>query len=279
MITVLDNPALGSTHWADLGDELNRWEEEGRTATLWWRDDDAVAPSRRLDDLLTVAGAVPVSLAVIPASAEPALAGWLERHTSPSVRVLQHGYQHANHASAVKKSEFPASRPRETVKVDLALGWERLAELFGPRALAVLAPPWNRFDDSFLPLLAEIGIQGISKIKPRFSAHPEPGVFETNVHIDLISWRTDRGFVGEAAALGGLVAHLRARRSGDADPDEPTGLLTHHLVQDEATGAFLGHLISLTRNHPAARWLDANEVFAPASYQPTRRPGAQHDPP
>src|ERR1700752_5355387 len=102
MITVLDNSAPGSTPWTDLGDELNRWEAEGRIATLWWRDDDAVAPSRRLDDLLTVAGAVPVSLAVIPANAEPALAGWLERHAPTSVGVLQHGYQHANYASAVK---------------------------------------------------------------------------------------------------------------------------------------------------------------------------------
>ncbi|MBV8738558.1 MAG: polysaccharide deacetylase family protein [Alphaproteobacteria bacterium] len=271
MITVPDSPAPGSTHWTDLGYELNRWEEEGRTATLWWRDDDAVAPSRRLDDLLTVAGAVPVSLAVIPANAEPALAGWLERHASPSVRVLQHGYRHANHASAVKKSEFPNSRPRETVKTDLALGRARLAELFGPRALAVLAPPWNRFDDSFLPLLAEIGIRGISKIKARFSAYPEPGVFEANVHVDLVSWRTDRGFVGEAAALGGLVAHLRARRSGNADPDEPTGLLTHHLVQDEASSTFLARLISLTRNHPAARWLDADAVFASADAKSATR--------
>jgi hypothetical protein len=262
MITILDNPAPGSTYWADLADELNRWEEEGRTATLWWRDDDAVAPSRRLDDLLTVAGAIPVSLAVIPATAEPALAGWLERYASSSVRILQHGYRHANHASAVKKSEFPNSRRREAVKADLALGRARLAELFGPRALAVLAPPWNRFDDSFLPLLAEIGIYGISKIGTCLSAHPEPGVCEANVHVDLVSWRTDRGFVGEAAALGGLVAHLTARRSGDADPDEPTGLLTHHLVQDEATGAFLARLISLTRNHPAARWLEADAVFA-----------------
>ena len=265
MITVLDTPAPGSTHWTDLGDELNRWEEEGRTATLWWRDDDAVAPSRRLDDLLIVAGAVPVSLAVIPANAEPALAGWLERHASPSVRVLQHGYRHANHASALKKSEFPNSRPRERAKADLAFGRARLAELFGPRALAVLAPPWNRFGDSFLPLLAEIGIRGISKINPRFSAHPEQDLYEANVHVDLVSWRTDRVFVGEAAALGGLIAHLRARRSGDADPDEPTGLLTHHLVQDEATGAFLARLISLTRNHPAARWLDADAVFTSAA--------------
>ena len=41
--------------------------------------------------------------------------------------------------------------------------------------------------------------------------------------------------------------------------------LTHHLVQDEATGAFLGRLISLTHNHPAARWLDADTVFASAA--------------
>ena len=32
--------------WPDLTAELDRWGEAGRTATLWWRDDDATAPSR-----------------------------------------------------------------------------------------------------------------------------------------------------------------------------------------------------------------------------------------
>jgi D-arabinose 5-phosphate isomerase GutQ len=39
--------------------------------------------------------------------------------------------------------------------------------------------------------------------------------------------------------------------------------LTHHLVQDQATDEFLLRLLALTLAHPAARWLDAGEVFAP----------------
>ena len=81
----------------------------------------------------------------------------------------------------------------------------------------MLAPPWNRFADSLLPVLAESGIGGISRIKPREAAFPIPPVFESNVHVDLVAWRGDRGFVGETAALGGLVTHLRARRCGAVD--------------------------------------------------------------
>jgi hypothetical protein len=46
--------------------------------------------------------------------------------------------------------------------------------------------------------------------------------------------------------------------------DEPTGILTHHLVQDEATDAFLHRLGVVTGTHAAARWLDPTEIFAPA---------------
>ena len=55
-------------------------------------------------------------------------------------------------------------------------------------------------------------------------------------------------------ALAGLVAELRARRLGTADPDGATGILTHHLVIDRATAGFLDRLIALVDGHGAARW-------------------------
>ncbi len=146
---------------------------------------------------------------------------------------------------------------------DLAAGRARLTALFGSRALAVLAPPWNRFDESFLALLRGCGIGAISRVGPRRARWPARGVFAANVHVDLVAWRGDRGFIGGAAALDGLAGHLRARRRAQVDGDEPSGILTHHLVQDEATGDFLSRLVALTAAHPAARWLDAGEVFAP----------------
>jgi hypothetical protein len=234
---------------------------------LWWRDDDAAAPCERLDRLLAIAGEVPVALAVIPATAAPGLVSWLaaprQSGVSAPTAILQHGWRHADHAPQSRKNEFPAGRPAASVATDLAAGRERLRSLFGVRALAVLAPPWNRFAEVFLPLLAGCGIAAISRVNPRGAAWPAPGVFAANVHVDLVAWKKDRGFIGEAAALDGLVGHLRARRRGEADDAEPTGILTHHLVQDEATGDFLLQLVALTATHSAARWLDAGEVFAP----------------
>jgi hypothetical protein len=84
-----------------------------------------------------------------------------------------------------------------------------------------------------------------------------------NVHVDLVAWGGGRGFVGEKAALDGLIDHLRARRLGFACADEPTGILTHHLIQDGATDTFLHRLLEVTDAHAAARWLDPVEVFDP----------------
>ena len=251
--------------WPDLMAEFDRWEEAGKVATLWWRDDDAVAPTARLGRLLSIASGVPVSLAVIPADAESELARWLSHYlrSAPkaSVAVLQHGWRHLNHSGIGKKSEFPATRPRPEVASELAAGRARLSDLFGTRAQPVLVPPWNRFDDSFFALLARCGLTGISQARPRSASPRAQGVIEANIHVDLIAWTGSRGFVGEDAALSGLVQHLRARRLRAVCADEPTGILTHHLLQDEETDAFLDRLIRVSVAHPAVLWLDAGEIF------------------
>ena len=255
--------------WPDLVAEFDRWQEAGEIATLWWRDDDAVAPIARLRRLLSIASGVPVSLAVIPAATEQELAEWLAHcpRSGPDahVAVLQHGWRHLNHSGPGKKCEFPAERASAEVAWDLAAGRTRLSELFGTRALPVLVPPWNRLDDSLLGLLDSGGFVGISRARPRAAAQPAPGVIEVNIHVDLVDWTGGRGFIGDQAALGGLVGHLQARRRGAVCADEPTGILTHHLVQDEATDAFLDRLMAVSVSHPAVRWLDASEIFAPAA--------------
>lgn len=251
--------------WPDLMAEFDCWEEAGKVATLWWRDDDAVAPTARLGRLLSIASGVPVSLAVIPADAEQELAQWLADYlrSAPkaSVAVLQHGWRHLNHSGVEKKSEFPAERPISETASELAAGRARLTDLFGTRAQPVLVPPWNRFDDSLLGLLARCGLTGISRARARSASSRALGIIEANIHVDLVAWKGSRGFVGEDAALGNLVDHLRARRLRGGWADEPTGILTHHLVQDEATDAFLDRLIAVSVAHPAVLWLDAGEIF------------------
>ena len=251
--------AAMTAEWADLVAELDQWGEAGRVATLWWRDDDAVAATPELDALLRLAGEVPLALAVIPADARPDLAAALDPF--PRIAVLQHGWRHANHAATGKKSEFPPERPAAEVAAELAEGQVRLRTLFGPRALPVFVPPWNRFAAEFLPLLGAAGIAGLSAMASREVPALPRGIVRTDVHVDLVAWKQDRGFIGAPAALAGLVGQLRARRLGGGDLAAATGILTHHLVMDRATAGFLDRLIALIDGHRAVCWVTAGELL------------------
>ena len=132
--------AATATAWPDLAAELDRWGEDGRVATLWWRDDDAVTATPQLDNLLRLAGEVPVALAVIPALARPELA--IAAHGAPAVSLLQHGWSHATGIYG-KKSEYPQGG-RTGRRGGNRRRAGSLKALFG-RALPVLVPPWNRF--------------------------------------------------------------------------------------------------------------------------------------
>jgi hypothetical protein len=238
--------------WQDLRDELDRWVEARRTATLWWRDDDAVTPGPLLDRLADTAAGAPVSLAVIPALAEPALTIFLDRH--PRFSVIQHGYEHRNHAGpGEKKCEFSESRDAEAMLADLASGRERLKALFGVRFRPALAPPWNRIADSLPAQLESVGLPGLSTY--RRTDRPAGPRCWVDTHCDIVAWRGSRGFVGDADALALITGHLRARRRGETI-DEPTGVMTHHIVHDEACWEFLRSLAALVADHPAAQWID-----------------------
>jgi hypothetical protein len=251
---------LTTADWSDLEGELDLWRQAGQSATLWWRDDDAVRPTPALDRLLALAGGLPLALAVIPEPAGEALAQRLA--DCPCIGVLQHGWRHANHApSDEKKAELGPHRPPDAMLGELAAGRRRLAALFGRRSIPVLTPPWNRMTAALVPLLRGAGYAGLSTAGPRRQAAPSPGLIQVNTHADLVAWRSG-GFVGTAAALGLIVGHLAARRTGAADAGEPTGLLTHHLVMDGESETFVARLIALTRAHKAVRWLAASEAFA-----------------
>jgi len=249
---------MESGNWFDLVDEFDLWAGLGETATLWWRDDDAVRPSPRLDQLLAFTKRVPIALAVIPAAAEASLADRLAG--SLNVTVLQHGWSHANHAGPSGYSEYPPDRTEREVKTEIVAGRSRLSALFGAQALPVFVPPFHGFDNRFLPALAGNQIVGLSRLGPRSAARPFAGIAEANVHVSLFDWGIRR-FGGDADALASIVAHLSGRRQNAVDGAEPTGILTHHLVQDAASYEFLERLILLVCAHPAARWLDGYEVF------------------
>jgi hypothetical protein len=246
--------AAKSAEWADLVDELDRWEEARLVAQLWLRDDDAAVPTPALDRLLALAGTAPLALAVIPADAKPSLAAALGGY--PQVSVLHHGWCHANRAVSGKKSEYPAERHPVDVADELDEGRKQMRALFGPRAIGVFVPPWNRFAERFVPLLGEAGFIAISQIAPR-KTPVGGGIAAIDVHLDVVDWHEGRGFVGDAPALGQLVGALREERLGG---HAAVGVLTHHLVMDNATEDFFARLGEIVATHAAALWVDIREL-------------------
>ena len=255
------------TSWSDLTQELDHWHRAGTPATLWWRDDDVVEPTEVLARLLALAATddLPLALAVIPAKLSPDLPPYLDAATA-RITLLQHGLAHENHApEGQKKAELGAHRPVAAVCGALVEGSARLDAAFpesaGLARLPVLVPPWNRIAPDVVTALPSLGFTGLSSFGPRDTAYPVPGLRQVNSHVDIMRWRAPRGFAGEAACLGALVGHLRARRQGDADPSEPTGLLTHHLAHDADAWDFLARLLPFLANHATIRIIGAPDVF------------------
>jgi hypothetical protein len=177
--------------------------------------------------------------------------------------VVQHGYAHTSHAAPGERSrELGGVRPAGAVEPELRLGAERLRGMFGARFVPIIVPPWNRIDASVVRRLPALGCPGLSTFGPRVAREPLAGLVQVTTPVDPIGWRTGRAFIGVDACCERIVAHLEQRRRGAADPQEPTGLLTHHLVFDAAAWRCVDELVARTMRHPAARWVAVQEAFA-----------------
>jgi peptidoglycan/xylan/chitin deacetylase (PgdA/CDA1 family) len=250
------------TGWTELTDELDRWRAAGRTATFWWRDDDARAATPELARLLALRSALgcPLALAVIPSGADATLAEAIS--TEADIAVLQHGYAHVSHAPAGADKVELGARPLAEIGEELTRGRDILTQLTGAPP-DLLAPPWNRIDPALPPTLPALGFRGLSTFRAR-ARRSAGGLAVVNTHVDIIDWPATRAFCGEDAALGQARGHLAARRAGTADDAEPTGLLTHHLAHDPGCWRFIEKFVATTARHPAARWLTAAQAFEAA---------------
>lgn len=233
-----------TTDWSPLRREMALLRENGVALPLWWRDDDAVAPTSALDRLLDMGSrlGLPVHLAVIPAKATTALPPHI---VGTKTVPLVHGWTHENHAPAgAKKAEF--GHPRDAAVEETASALDRMQTLFGDQLLPMFVPPWNRIADTVAASLAEQGYRALSTFTPRPTRRTS-GLAQINTHIDPIHWRGGGGLVDPAQIITGIVQNLRARWMGEADAREPLGFLSHHLVHDDAiwdfTHACLGELL------------------------------------
>lgn len=237
---------------------LDEWGEAGNVALFWWRDDDATARTPALERLLAIAVDydVPLCLAVIPAAAELELNFCLDA-AMQQLTLAQHGYAHINHAQpGEKKSEYPAHRHPAHVAAELRHGRARLQALCGVGP-AFFVPPWNRIDPVFASALSAAGFAALSRFTDRGTGFN--GFVTLDTHIDPVAWRDGGGLVAEDVWLGMLQTALVNRAEGRVMADKPIGLLSHHLVHDEALWDFIEDFVRIVTDHPAADWIDAGE--------------------
>ena len=224
--------------WSPITRELGLWRQEGLALKLWWRDDDAITATPELETLrsLSVRLGMDIHLAVIPKLADARLVAVCAE--TPNFVPVVHGWAHENYAvEGQKKAEFGA--PRSDLESDAAAGLARLDTLFGHRILPLFVPPWNRVTPELLPKLPDLGYAAVSTYTPRAGVFAAPGLVQINTHLDPVNWRGGRRLMDEDALIAQLAKLLQDRRSGKTDNSEPLGLLTHHLIHDEATWGFV----------------------------------------
>lgn len=242
---------MNATLIQPLRDEIARRADLGKPLRLWLRDDDAVEPSAALDRLLslTAAHAVPLLLAVIPAFTGKALADRLEDAGHASVAV--HGWAHKTYAPPGEKNqELGHHRPAEQVLAELGEGFRSLAVLHGERFVPMLVPPWNRIAPEIVAGLPGLGFEALSVFGPE---KPAP-LKMLNTHVDIIDWRGTRGGRTTEAVIADLV---RVSQSWE----RPIGLLTHHLVHDEAAWDVMASIFEATGQQPDCSWHSAEDLL------------------
>lgn len=255
--------------WTLLLQELDTWIAQKETATLWWRDDDAISSGPKLDRLIRITSNFGLLLAVIPATVNSSLEKTVAN--AAHVQVAQHGYAHINHAprgQGLGAWEIGLHRGHRAVLDDLDKGRAILEDLFGDDFLSVLVPPWNRIDFALFDAIAARHYCAVSAFGPRTASEPVPGLTQINAHCDPIRWKGGAHFGGEAKTLNQLISHLQSRRTGTADAHEPTGFLTHHIDMDDTGWEFCERLVSVVNDHSGAQWLYPDKVFSPAGSWP-----------
>ena len=222
---------------------------------FWLRDDDAVLPGALLDRLLnlTETYSIPLTMAVIPAMTGEALAQRLADASHVSVAV--HGWSHTNYANQdEKKQELGDHRSSSEVLDELRQGFTRLEQLYPEQFVPLLVPPWNRISNELVTRLSASGYKWLSTFGDNPASMRDTGLVQINTQVDIIDWKGSRG--GRSAAL--LSSEIASQIQRD---QSSIGILTHHLVHDEAAWRFLEQLFKATSEHAGVRWLPVAELL------------------
>lgn len=242
-----------------LRDILDREAGSGRTLDLWWRDDDATRHTPALDRLLGLAEATgcPVAIAAIPTRIETSLRARLAGERA--VALLVHGLTHANHAAPGEKpAEFGAGRPAEAALADLRRAADLVPTALGLEAVPIFVPPWNRIAPDIAASLPGLGFRGLSAFGAPVRPPSGEPLRRIDSHLDPVDWRGSRSLVDP---------HRLAEQARTAIARGTTalGLLTHHLVFDEALWRFTASFLEMAARHPAIRLRRVADLLEPPS--------------
>jgi hypothetical protein len=257
-----------------LKHELDCWADQGLTAKIWVRDDDAQAMSEPLSRLQVMAEnyKITIGLAVIPGLLRTELLDFLasaKRQFFP----MCHGWKHINHGTEEKPSEFGSNRPLSTLQNDAEQAYQKFIEFFG-RTRVIFVPPYNSIDSTLIAILPSLGYAGVSlgvsRLEARLARLAEriwlPGInlpgrstaALLNAQIDLLDWKRRRAQDTESIGAK-LIGHLRLRRRGLVGSEFPIGLLTHHLAHDDDVWRVCNDVLDCLRSHGAVDFFDIGE--------------------
>jgi hypothetical protein len=247
-----------------LEHELAAWDAAGKGPRFFLRDDDAIEDTpalRRLFEASESAGA-PLLLASIAAHARPSLGEAVRGFGLASGAV--HGFAHANHAPVGQKPcELDHYRPLATVMGELGAARDNLLALFGGRLSGLLVPPWNRIHDAVAAHVHELGFTGISA--HGWLTHPPVHrLASVNAHIDIVHWSggaigRDWPWMAGELATALCEARLRGFRA--------IGILTHHLVHDDAAWRVLAETIAFAAQNGIG-WVAADTLIGEPAEEP-----------
>jgi hypothetical protein len=240
--------------------ELRRWRAAGRTARLWWRDDDAGGSASTLDRLLldrllqlSAATHRPLTLALAPVGEMSGLAARLDG--AELVNLAQCGVESKTPREGSEADEFPQDWDQKQIQAALAAGWSRIEKL--PRVLKVFVSPRSDIHPRLERALGANGYAGWSAGGLVAASGTCPRL---DIHLDLMRWRDGLRFRGRGALLAALAGELRRRRRAGLW-EAPIGLLSHHRAHDTAAWTFLGDFLRWTGDRPEFAWVSLSDLL------------------